>query len=193
MSEAGRATVASVMPAGETPAGETPASPDGQASAPSPRTRLGAYAVALDEERRILLCRLSPDEVEAGAWTLPGGGVEFGEHPDDTVLRELAEESGLTGRIEDVLGIFSKVYTRSRAADGADLHFLGFLYGVVVTGGSISNEVDGSTDTCAWFRPDELAALRTVGVARHAIRLAMPGLDIPEPVHREPATTGRAG
>lgn len=160
----------------------SPASPDGQAVGPSPRTRLGAYAVTLDEAGRILLCRLSADEVEAGAWTLPGGGVEFGEHPDEAVLRELEEEAGLTGRIESVLGIFSRVYPRSRAADGADMHFIGFLYRVTSTGGELRDEVDGSTDTCAWFAPDALASLRIVGVARHAIELAVPGAKLPGPL-----------
>ena len=155
--------------------GLTPIDPEGQDGPPSPRTRLGAYAVTIDEDGRILLCRLAADEVEAGAWTLPGGGVEFGEHPDDTVLRELAEESGLTGRIDDVLGIFSKVYTRSRAAGGADLHFVGFLYRVTPTGGALRDEIEGSTDTCAWIGPDELRTLRIVGVAQHAIELALPG------------------
>ena len=154
--------------------GLTPASPDGQDDPPSPRTRLGSYAIAIDRAGRILLCRLSSDEVEAGAWTLPGGGVEFGEHPDDAVLRELDEEAGLTGRIDGVLGIFSKVYPRSRAARGADLHFLGFLYRVTPTGGELRDEVDGSTDTCRWFAADELATIRIVAVARHAIHLTLP-------------------
>ena len=160
---------------GLTPAELIPADPEGQDGPPSPRTRLGSYAVAIDADGRILLCRLSADEVEAGAWTLPGGGVEFGEHPDQTVLRELEEESGLTGRIDDVLGIFSKVYVRSRAARGADLHFVGFLYRVTPTGGTLRDEIDGSTDTCAWITPDELRTMRIVGVARHAIDLALPG------------------
>jgi len=164
--------------------GVAPTSPDGTASPPSPRTRLGSYAVVLDAEDRILLCRLSADEVEAGAWTLPGGGVEFGEHPDETVVRELEEEAGLTGRIDDVLGIFSKVYVRSRAAAGADLHFIGVLYRLKPIGGALRDEVDGSTDTCAWFRAEELEALRIVGVARHAIRLVLPDAVIPEPEYR---------
>ena len=165
---------------GLTPPG--PASPDGQAVGPSPRTRLGAYAVSLDGDGRILLCRLSADEVEAGAWTLPGGGVEFGEHPDEAVVRELAEEAGLTGRIDSVLGIFSRVYPRSRAAGGADMHFIGFLYRVTPTGGDLRDEIDGSTDTCAWFAPDELRALRIVGVARHAIELVLPSVDLSGPL-----------
>jgi 8-oxo-dGTP pyrophosphatase MutT (NUDIX family) len=159
----------------------TPANPEGQEVGPSPRTRLGSYAVSVDAESRILLCRLSFDEVEAGAWTLPGGGVEFGEHPDEAVLRELTEEAGLTGRIDGLLGIFSRVYERSRAAAGGDLHFVGFLYRVTPTGGELRDEVDGSTDMCTWFRPDELTALRIVGVARHAIALALPGVLPDEP------------
>ena len=155
--------------------GLTPVDPEGQDRPPSARTRLGSYAVSVDGDGRILLCRLSADEVEAGAWTLPGGGVEYGEHPDDAVLRELQEEAGLIGRIDDVLGIFSRVYPRSRAAGGADLHFVGLLYRITHIGGELRDEIDGSTDTCAWFRPDELRDLRIVGVARHAIELALPG------------------
>ena len=154
--------------------------PEGQAVGPSPRTRLGSYAVTFDDTGRVLLCRLSADEVEAGAWTLPGGGVEFGEHPDAAVLRELEEEAGLTGRIDDVLGIFSRVYPRSRAADGGDLHFVGFLYRVTPTGGDLRDEVDGSTDTCAWFEASALRDLRIVGVARSALELALPGVELPD-------------
>ena len=159
--------------------GLTMGQPEDHSAGPTPRTRLGSYAVALDDAGQILLCRLSADEVEAGAWTLPGGGVEFGEHPDATVLRELVEEAGLTGRIDAFLGIFSRVYPRSQAAAQADLHFLGLLYRVTPTGGQLRDEIDGSTDTCAWFRADALRSLRIVGVARHAIELALPGVELP--------------
>ena len=154
---------------------DSPVDPEGQDAPPSPRTRLGAYAVILDPDSRILLVRLAADEVEAGAWTLPGGGVEFGEHPDDAVLREVAEETGLSARIDGILGIFSQVYARSRAANGADLHFIGFLYRVTPTGGGLRDEVDGSSDAARWFAPGELRDLRIVGVAHHAIELALPG------------------
>ena len=162
--------------------GLTPADPEGQDGPASRRTRLGSYAVTTDDAGRILLCRLSADEVEAGAWTLPGGGVEFGEHPDEAVLRELAEEAGLIGRIDGVLGVFSRVYPHSRAAGGGDMHFIGFLYRVSPTGGELRDEIDGSTDTCAWFGPEELRGLRIVGVARHAIELALPGAELSGPL-----------
>jgi 8-oxo-dGTP diphosphatase len=136
------------------------------------RTRVGAYAVCLDADRRILLTRLSAIEVDVGAWTLPGGGVEFGEHPDAAVLRELEEETGLIGEIEEVVGVFSHVYRKSRAAGGADLHFLGILYRSRAIGGRLRDEVDGTTDAARWFARSELAEIRLVEIGRAGVDLA---------------------
>ena len=153
-------------------------------------SEMNARAVIVRDEH-ILLARLKDDE----SYTfLPGGKFNVGEYDVDSgsserdlsiydaLSREVKEEAGLTGRIDDVLGIFSKVYTRSRAAAGADLHFVGFLYRVAPTGGTLRDEVGGSTDTCAWFAPDELRGLRIVGVARHAIELALPGAMLSGPL-----------
>lgn len=54
--------------------------------------RLAAYAVCLDGGR-VLLAHYVPPAGDR-QWTLPGGQVEHGEDPIDTVLRELAEETG---------------------------------------------------------------------------------------------------
>ena len=142
---------------------------------PSARTRLGAYSICLDEAGRILLARLSALEVDVGAWTLPGGGVDFGEHPDAAAVRELREETGLEGAIDHVAGIFSHVYRRSGFAKGGDLHFLGIVYRMRIVGGELRNEVDGTTDLCAWFSHTDLAELRLVELARYAVGLAYDG------------------
>ena len=143
------------------------------------RTRLGSYALCVDGDR-ILMARLSAIEVDVGAWTMPGGGIEFGEHPDDACLRELEEETGLIGEIEGVAGVFSHVYQRSTFARGADLHFLGIVYRVRVTGGGLRDESDGTTDTAAWIARNELASLRLVELARFGCQLAFPGIVLPE-------------
>jgi ADP-ribose pyrophosphatase YjhB (NUDIX family) len=56
------------------------------------RRRPGVHAVALTPERRIVLVRLR----YARGWRLPGGGLEAGEDLRTAVLRELAEEIGMT-------------------------------------------------------------------------------------------------
>jgi len=139
---------------------------------PPGRTRVGGYALCTDDEGRVLLARLSAIEIDVGAWTLPGGGIHFGEHPDAAAVRELEEETGYVGEIEAIAGVFSHVYRQSRAAGGSDLHFLGILYHMRLVGGRLRDEVDGTTDTARWFRRDELGDVRLVEIAQFGIELA---------------------
>jgi 8-oxo-dGTP diphosphatase len=141
------------------------------------RTRLGSYAICRDEAGRILLARLSVLEVDVGAWTLPGGGVDFGEHPDAAVVRELREETGLEGEIDEIAGVFSHVYSKSAFARGGDLHIVGIVYRMRIVGGDLRDEVDGTTDTSAWFGPTDLESVRLVELAQFAVGLVFPGLD----------------
>ena len=57
-----------------------------------PAQHLVAYFVLVDVARRKLLL---VDHINAGLWLPSGGHVEPGEHPQDTVRRELAEELSL--------------------------------------------------------------------------------------------------
>ena len=59
------------------------------------RLRQAARAVVLDPADRILLVRF--EFPEAGFWATPGGGVDQGETHEQAIVRELAEEVGLSG------------------------------------------------------------------------------------------------
>lgn len=134
-----------------------------------PRLHLGSYAVCRDSQRRILLARMAVG-ADIGRWTLPGGHVESNEHPDDTVVREIAEETGLTDvRLGAVLGINSRTYDQPDSHPWAPLHHVGIVYLADDVRGTICDERDGSTDQCRWFMPDELTAVDLVPLATFGI------------------------
>lgn len=133
-----------------------------------PWIRIGAYAVCRDAAKRVLLCRIREGYPEAGRWTLPGGGVDFGEHPGDGVLRELTEETGLSGQIESLLAIASGTVERPRSRPGP-LHWVAIMYRVTIAGGELRDEPDGSSDQARWLAPHELAGLPLVGLVTQAL------------------------
>jgi ADP-ribose pyrophosphatase YjhB (NUDIX family) len=65
-----------------------------------------ACLIVLDETERLLLVKRSVNP-KKGLWCLPGGFMELGETPDETALRELKEETGLSARIDRILGVDS--------------------------------------------------------------------------------------
>jgi 8-oxo-dGTP diphosphatase len=65
--------------------------------APRPLTLLLVAAVALvDADNRVLIAQRPAGKPMAGLWEFPGGKVEAGERPEETLIRELAEELGIT-------------------------------------------------------------------------------------------------
>ncbi len=61
----------------------------------SMRTVLVAACALVDADGRVLLAQRPPGKPMAGLWEFPGGKVEPGERPEETLIRELREELGL--------------------------------------------------------------------------------------------------
>ena len=143
-------------------------------------TRIAAYALCV-EDGRILLCRIAPGYWSGvGEWTLPGGGLDFGESPRDGAIRELAEETGLAGEIIGLADVLSWSGRWIHPRDGVDeaYHGLQVVYRVRILGGELRNEQDGSTDRAEWIALDEAESLPLVDLARAGVRLgraALPG------------------
>ena len=57
---------------------------------------LVAAAALIDADGRVLLARRPEGKSMSGLWEFPGGKVEVGERPEQTVIREFQEELGVT-------------------------------------------------------------------------------------------------
>jgi ADP-ribose pyrophosphatase YjhB (NUDIX family) len=135
-------------------------------------TRLAAYGV-IRRDDRVLLCRISPGYPASGIWTMPGGGIEFGEAPDVAVVREVEEETGLIAEITGVPTILSETGMWPRADGEVRFHQVRFVYPMAVVGGEERVEVGGSTDAFGWFTEDEIQALPLVELVGLALGLEL--------------------
>jgi len=56
---------------------------------------LVAACALIDADGRVLLTERPVGKSMAGLWEFPGGKIEAGERPEDTLIRELKEELGI--------------------------------------------------------------------------------------------------
>lgn len=120
--------------------------------------RVAAYGIARDGDL-VLLSRLSRSP-HRGRWTLPGGGLDFGERPADAVVREVHEETGLHVRVEELLDADAELWSFTKDDGRREAHAVRFVYRVTVLGGTLGVvEVDGSTDDARWWPVDGLPEL----------------------------------
>ena len=69
---------------------------------------LPAVAIlVLNHNNQLLLVKRSVEPAK-GAWCLPGGFIECNESIEEAVVRELEEETGLKGEVEDLVDFFSQ-------------------------------------------------------------------------------------
>src|SRR5271166_5001477 len=119
---------------------------------------LVAACALIDPDGRVLVAQRPPGKSMAGLWEFPGGKVEAGERPEETLIRELAEELGIVVK-EPCLAPFTFA-----SHSYSDFHLLMPLYLCRRWEGTVSAR---EGQTLKWLRPKALSSL------------AMPPADIP--------------
>lgn len=142
---------------------------------PPRRQRVAAYALIMRVatgargEVEVLLCRLAPRINRDEMWTLPGGGLDHGEDPRDALLREIAEETGLSATIGETAHVYSAHLPRaSRDGVRTDFHALRIVYDAWVRVDAPEPrvvEVGGSTVEVAWHPLEAVLDARVPVVA----------------------------
>jgi ADP-ribose pyrophosphatase YjhB (NUDIX family) len=108
--------------------------------------------LAVVQGGRILLVPHFGTDVGPIQWNIPGGSVEFGESVQQTAIRELWDETGITARIRGLVDV-SEVIIPERPWHSITITFLGEV---------ISGELRSETEhpygrkIPRWFTADEL-------------------------------------
>lgn len=143
--------------------------------------RLAAYAVSIMDGAVLLVHHVS------GAWTLPGGRVEQAEDPFDTVVREVAEETGHDAVVDRLLGVDSRVIPAAESRAGVQHQNVGIFYQVRITGGEPRPEPNGDTTDLAWTPIDAVTRLPRSSLVEVGLALA---LGLPATGHAAPVPVG---
>ncbi|MEU4621621.1 NUDIX domain-containing protein [Actinoplanes sp. NPDC023801] len=152
------------------------------------RRRAAAYGVCRSADGSVLLTRGSDAGAFPGIWSLPGGGIDHGEHPDDTVVREFAEETGLIVRITGVRTVLADL---ARLPDDSIEHTDRILYDVEAAGGTLRHETAGTSDLAEWVTPADVAARPLLPFTAGALGISFPAADLGAVPAGEPERPGR--
>jgi 8-oxo-dGTP diphosphatase len=112
----------------------------------------------LRKEGRVLIARRKPGKHMAGRWEFPGGKIEPGETPEESLARELAEELDLRARIGP------KVCTAVYQGDGVSLELL--VYRVDAFEGT---PVLREHEELRWVLPEELRSFELADSDRKVV------------------------
>ncbi len=137
--------------------------------------RLGAYALVRRGDA-VLLTRISERGFHTGSWTLPGGGVDHGESPRSAVLRELREDCGVDGTVDELVAAHDDHFSGT-APSGRyeDFHAVSLAFAVIIDDSAepVLAEVGGTTDAVAWVPVAEIESGErpVLGLVREALGL----------------------
>ena len=121
------------------------------------------------------LAAIRPNGKPEGVWALPKGLIDSGESGAETAVREVAEETGLAGRLEQKLGDVRYVYTRGgeRIFKVVSFFLLRWRSGRI---GELPAGMDVEVAEARWLPLDEAPRLLAYGGERDMAKRAIAAL-----------------
>ncbi|HJP96839.1 MAG TPA: NUDIX domain-containing protein [Candidatus Saccharimonadales bacterium] len=122
---------------------------------------LGVKALIRNQTGKILLLQVNPQKLRndrTAYWDLPGGRVQKGDTVEDTLLREIEEETGIQkiDAIKPLTTVLSNI--RIPLEEGSSVGLILSVYTCSVPTDSVVTISDEHTKQ-AWFAPQEAAEL----------------------------------
>jgi 8-oxo-dGTP diphosphatase len=124
-------------------------------------TNFGTAGCVIKDNKVLLIHRTSSFDV----WEFPGGGIEFGESPEEAAVREVKEETNLTVKSKGLLAIKSYLSPQGK-------HYIGFLYVCDVLDGEVKIGDDDHSEY-QWFSFNEIKNISNLSLG---VKHVMPEL-----------------
>ena len=131
------------------------------------RPYVGVGAVIV-QDGKVLIVKRKYDPL-AGQWSLPGGGVELGETLEDSIVREMLEETGLEIEVGPVIEVFDRI-TRDSSGQ-VRYHFVLVDYLCWPVGGELQASSD--VEDARFVEPADLAHYNLTLKANQVIERAL--------------------
>jgi 8-oxo-dGTP pyrophosphatase MutT (NUDIX family) len=131
-----------------------------------------AFAAVRNVAGEVLLVR----RIDDGYWELPGGRLEVGESAAEAVIREVAEESGVTIALTGLSGVYGDPTHVLLDPDGTVHQQLAVCFHAIPTPADNTEapRPDGiETKEAAWYAPTALANLDMHPAMRLRVRNAV--------------------
>lgn len=118
--------------------------------------RIGVYGIII-KDNKIALVRKAGGGYK-GKLDLPGGGMEHGETPEETLKRELSEEAEVTVTKAELFDVTAtNIVWETPMNFIEDLHHIGILYKAEIKEDKVKTTPDGlDSEGCNWYEIDSL-------------------------------------
>ena len=116
-----------------------------------------ASAAIIEKDNKILLVKEGQAGADTGMWNQPGGWIEIGESPIETVIHEVKDETGLEFEPTALLGIYSLQKQKKKSSNF--IQFEKFVFKGKVVGGDIDNRDKKEISEVRWFSKEEIEAM----------------------------------
>ena len=121
------------------------------------KIRVGCSAAIINNEGKVLLTR----RLDNGQWCLPSGGMDAGESPSETAVREVFEETGLHVRVTRLVGVYSDPNQLVMYADGTKVQIIAIHFEAEIIGGQLG--LSDETSAFGYFSLEEMVGMEMLG------------------------------
>ena len=135
-----------------------------------------AICAAIKNDEILLIKRVK--EPYANFWGLPGGKVDFGEHPKTTATREVLEETGINCNFKEFKGIASEII---KEEDKILNHFLFYICTLEPINEDHIDKKEGEIAGVKWMKikelenekivPSDLVFLKEIILKDHSVNI----------------------